>query len=39
MPLGKKNAAKYFYQWVDLGTPVWILSEFTNPPVKPGDGQ
>lgn len=29
MPLTKKNAAKYFYEWVDLGTPVWIVQDFT----------
>jgi len=30
MPLGRKNAAKYFFDWVDVGTSVWILSEFSD---------
>ena len=30
MPLKRKNAAKFFFDWVDVGTPVWILSEFSD---------
>lgn len=30
MPLRHKNAAKYFFDWVDIGTPVWVVSDFTD---------
>ena len=30
MPLGKTNAAKYFFEWVDLGTPVAIRKEWSD---------
>lgn len=30
MPLRKKNAAKYFYEWVDLGTPVAVVRDFSD---------
>jgi len=39
MPLGRKNAAKYFYDWVDLGTPVWIMEDFTEVTSKQGTSE
>lgn len=31
MPLWGRNAAQWFWHWVDLGTPVSVLSDFSTP--------
>lgn len=30
MPLKGRNAARWFYEWVDVGTPVSVVSEFPS---------
>jgi hypothetical protein len=30
MPLTGRNAAKWFYNWVSLGAPIRVLSDFTS---------
>lgn len=32
MPMGGSNAARRFWEWVEVGTPVHILQEFTRRP-------
>ena len=31
MPLGHGNPARYFYEWVDVGTPVTIQGQWSEP--------
>ncbi len=39
MPLTGKNAAKWFYDWVDIGTPVAIVHEFSAAASTSNGGQ
>ncbi|MBS1721646.1 MAG: L,D-transpeptidase family protein [Armatimonadetes bacterium] len=39
MPLHGKNAARWFYEWVDLGTPVSIQHDFSAKSDKGQSGQ